>query len=101
MRTLRHAIKPRHAYIAVLLPFEPKFRTTGKTNAERQKEYRERKKLLRPGKEAFQKRIRKAKRGSKKRVTNFYVREASISITLSKSKEDAQLVQMTFSNRGT
>ena len=48
MRTLRHAIKPRHAYIAVLLPFEPKFRTTGKTNAERQKEYRERKKLKDP-----------------------------------------------------
>ena len=48
MRTLRHAIKPRHAYIAVLLPFEPKFKTTGKTNAERQKEYRERKKLKDP-----------------------------------------------------
>ena len=48
MRTLRHAIKPRHAYIAVLLPFEPKFRTTGKTNAERQKEYRERQKLKDP-----------------------------------------------------
>ena len=48
MRTLRHAIKPRLAYIAVLLPFEPKFRTTGKTNAERQKEYRERKKLKDP-----------------------------------------------------
>ena len=48
MRTLRHGIKPRLAYIAVLLPFEPKFRTTGKTNAERQKEYRERKKLKDP-----------------------------------------------------
>ena len=48
MRTLRHAIKPRHAYIAVLLPFEPKFRTTGKANAERQKEYRERKELKDP-----------------------------------------------------
>ena len=85
-----------------------------KTNAERQKEYRERKKLNDPKfldkgrkrqkkyyvsvKKLSREEHQKRKEEARKHVTNFHVREASKSITLNKSKEDEPLlkIKMTF-----